>query len=50
MLLERLDNRRSLSDMGIEEALGIAGRLLRRLAIPAPGGFRPLRSVAGDLV
>ena len=49
MLLERLDDRRSLSDVGIEEAVGIAGRLLRRLAIPAPDGLRLLRTVAGDL-
>ena len=49
MLLERLDFSRSLNDVGIEEAVGIAGRLLRRLAIPAPDGLRLLRTVAGDL-
>ncbi len=49
LLLERLDAGRSLSDVPIEEAIGIAGRLLRRLAIPAPTGIRPLRAVAGDL-
>jgi len=49
MLLERLDFRRTLNDVGIEEAVGIAGGLLRRLAIPAPDGLRSLRSVAGAL-
>jgi streptomycin 6-kinase len=49
MLLERLDPGRSLETVEIEEAMEIAGRLLRRLAIPAPGGFRLLRDVAGEL-
>lgn len=40
LLLERLDYRRSLNDLDIAAALGVAGRLLRRLAIPAPPGFR----------
>ncbi len=43
MLLERLDSRRSLNDVGLEEALSIAGSLLRRLAIPAPQGVPLLR-------
>jgi len=49
MLLERLDYTRSLNDVGIEDAVRIAGRLLRRLAIaqraPAPEGHNlPLLS------
>lgn len=50
MLMERLDHRRSLSDVGVEEAADVAGRLLRRLAIPDPGGFRSLRDVAEQFV
>jgi streptomycin 6-kinase len=50
MVLERLDSSRSLSDVGIEEAVGVAGRLLRRLAIPAPDGLPVLPAVAGELV
>ncbi len=49
MLLERLDFSRSLDNVGIAEAVGIAGHLLRRLAIPAPGGLPLLYTVAGDL-
>ncbi len=49
LLLERLDFSRSLNDVGIEEAVGVAGRLLRRLAIQAPDGLRLLRTVAVDL-
>jgi streptomycin 6-kinase len=49
LLLERLDYRRTLNDVGLAEAIGIAGRLLRRLAIPAPDGLRPLPAKAGDL-
>jgi streptomycin 6-kinase len=49
MLLERLDYRRTLNDVGLAEAIGIAGRLLRRLAIPAPAGLRQLPTVAGGL-
>jgi streptomycin 6-kinase len=49
MLLERLDYRRSLNDVEIVEAVEIASRLLRRLAIPTPSGFRSLRLMAQDL-
>jgi streptomycin 6-kinase len=49
MLLERLDYTRSLNDLEIDEALGIAGRLLRRLAIPAPAGLRSLRDWAAEV-
>ncbi len=40
MLLERLDHRRALDSVSIEEAARIAGGLLRRLAIPASEGIR----------
>lgn len=43
MLLERLDYSKSLNDVGIEEAMGVAGRLLRRLSIQAPEGIPLLR-------
>jgi streptomycin 6-kinase len=46
MLLERLDATRSLEDIGIEEAIRVAGGLLRRLAIPAPPGIRTLATWA----
>ncbi|MFO7169690.1 MAG: aminoglycoside phosphotransferase family protein [Chloroflexota bacterium] len=49
MLLERLDYTRSLDDVEIAEAVTVAGRLLRRLAIPAPARFRPLRAAAEEL-
>ena len=49
MLLERLDYRRSLNDVAIEEAVDIAGRLLRRLAIPPPPGFRSAPGIAAEL-
>lgn len=50
LLLERLDSRRSLRNAALPEALAVAGGLLRRLAIPAPEGLRPLREVAERLV
>ena len=46
LLLERLDYRRSLNDISVTAALSIAGRLLRRLAIPAPPGFPTLSTWA----
>ncbi len=49
MLLERLDHTRSLEDVEIADALVIAGRLLRQLAIPASPGFRLLQTVAAEL-
>ena len=49
MLLERLDFSRSLQDVTIGEAVTVAGHLLRRLAIPAVEGFRPL-SVAAPII
>jgi len=41
LLLERLDADRPLSAVPLMEAAGIAGRLIRRLAIPAPRGAPP---------
>lgn len=49
LLLERLDYSRSLSDVGIEEAVVVAGRLLRRLAMEAPPEIPLLRNVAEEL-
>jgi streptomycin 6-kinase len=49
LLLERLDHTRSLHDVAIAEAVDIAGRLLSRLAIPAPADLRPLEAVAEEL-
>jgi streptomycin 6-kinase len=46
MLLERLDDRRTLSDLPLDQAVPIIGALLRRLAIPAPDGHR-YRTTAG---
>ena len=49
MLLERLDHRRSLEDIDIVTAVVVAGRLLRRLAIPAPPGLRPMQDIAAEM-
>ncbi len=49
LLLERLDYQHALNDVEIAEAIEVAGRLLRRLAIPAPSGFRPLALVAQNI-
>jgi streptomycin 6-kinase len=49
MLLEQLDYLHSLNDVEIAEAVKVAGHLLRRLAIPAPSGFRSLKAVSQDL-
>ena len=46
LLLERLDPTRTLDSLALRAAAQVAGRLLRRLAIPAPAGVRPLRTVA----
>jgi streptomycin 6-kinase len=45
LLLERLDASRSLRSLPLEKALGVAGELLRRQAIPRDG--TPLPTVAG---
>lgn len=44
LLLERLDARRTLRTEPIGEATATAARLLRRLAVPAPGSIRALRT------
>ncbi|HWQ12605.1 MAG TPA: aminoglycoside phosphotransferase family protein [Roseiflexaceae bacterium] len=49
LLLERLDHTRSLATLEIGAAVAVAGGLLRRLAIPAPPGFRPLQEVVARL-
>jgi streptomycin 6-kinase len=49
LLLERLSHTRSLQDIDIAEAVDIAGRLLRRLALPAPAALRSLEVVAEEL-
>lgn len=49
MLLERLDWSRSLEDVAIEDAVRIAGRLLRRMAIPAPVGIRGMPVIAQEM-
>lgn len=46
LLLERLDEHRMLQDEPIEEAVPIAARFLRRLAVPAPPLRRTLRDEA----
>ncbi len=48
MLLERLDPDRTLLSLGPREAAGIAGAVLRHLAIPAPAGFRSIRTTIGE--
>ena len=46
LLLERLDAGRTLDGEPIDDAVRIAGRLLRRLAVPAPPLHRRLSEVA----
>ncbi len=50
MLLERLDHRRCLLDLPVGEALAVAGRLLRRLAIPTTNPFRSQAALAAEIV
>lgn len=45
LLLERLDATTTLNNVRIGEALGIAGQLLRRLALPAPADLPSLEVV-----
>lgn len=49
MLLERLDHRHPLHELPIDEALVVAGRLLRRLAIPTTVPFRTLPTMAAEI-
>ena len=46
MLLERLDERRVLLDVPIQEALDTAAGLLRELRVPAPAGLRSVGDIA----
>ncbi|MEO6087631.1 MAG: aminoglycoside phosphotransferase family protein [Umezawaea sp.] len=50
LLVERLDPDRSLHDVGLWEAAEVAGALVRRLAVPAPAGLRPLSEIADVMV
>lgn len=49
LLLERLDSRLSLRDLPLEQAVPLIGQMLRRLAVPAPGGFRTTRDAAIEM-
>lgn len=49
LLLERLDAGTTLESLPPDRAIEMAGRLLRRLAIPAPDWARPLPGIASDL-
>ena len=49
MLLERLDQTRTLNTVAIDKAVTIAGRLLRRLAIPAPAAIRSMQAAADEM-
>ena len=46
LLLERLDASRSLHDVPLDEAVGVAAALVRRLAVPAPAGLPRQADVA----
>ena len=46
MLLERLDERRVLLGVPIQDALDTAADLLRELRVPAPAGFRSVSDIA----
>lgn len=49
LLLERLDNTKSLESISIEEAVVVCGGLLRRLSIPSSQGLPALFSHAGKI-
>ena len=49
LLLERLDSQRSLHEVEIGQAIGIAGQLLRLLAVPVPNDLPHLTNVAAGL-
>ncbi|MFD1152104.1 aminoglycoside phosphotransferase family protein [Saccharothrix hoggarensis] len=50
LLLERLDPAKSLHDLDLRSAAEVAGGLIRRLAVPAPAGVRPLAGIADVMV
>lgn len=49
LLLERARSRMPLRNLGLAEAVPVAGALLRRLAVPAPAGPRRLSEVAVEI-
>ena len=49
MLMERLDPQQTLNQVEISAALQIAGKLLRRLAIPDPGALPGLPEMAAEI-
>ncbi|WP_051452006.1 aminoglycoside phosphotransferase family protein [Actinospica robiniae] len=49
LLLERAESGKPLSSGPLEKAVPAAGRLLRRLAVPAPNGPRQLAEVAAEI-
>lgn len=49
LLLERLDSARTLRSMPLREATEVAGRLIRRLAVPAPAGIPEVRGYAAEV-
>ena len=48
VLLERLDPSRSLQRLPLDEAVPVLGRLMRRLAVPAPSSIRSTAQVAQE--
>ncbi|HVB63407.1 MAG TPA: aminoglycoside phosphotransferase family protein, partial [Nitrolancea sp.] len=49
ILMERLDPLRTLRSLNLTDAAGVAGRLLRQLAVPAPPGLRQLTDLVREL-
>ncbi len=49
MLLERLNPHKTLNEIEIEEAILIAGKILRLLAIPDPGSLPQLQKMSLDM-
>lgn len=49
LLLERLDHTRTLNGLPVGDAISIAGRLLRRLAIPAPAKLITIAEYYADI-
>jgi len=49
LLLERLDAGRTLADLEVFAAAAEAGRLMRRLTVPAPPGIRGLRDFSAGV-
>lgn len=45
-----IDDAPPLHDVGLWEAAEVAGTLVRRLAVPAPPGLRPLSEIADGMV